>query len=234
MIKRLIKATLAVVVLSTALSSNAAVILASDFTGTSGDPSNVSWVENGVEVTNTLDPQTTSSSSLQLFDNFDNVFAVDYNIHNEGTWFVDILVSASAFLSNISLDVLTLDASIYNNRGQLQNVQRDFSLSLDIFEGTNFLFSSAKSVFSGDNNNSGFVPTKSIDFDLNNLVLDGGSDYVFRLTAFGTGNGNNAGFDNFQLSGISNSQSLVNVPAPSSLFIFLTTIAILLFRKKLV
>ena len=181
-----------------------------------------------------MDPQTTSSSSLQLFDNFDNVFAVDYNIHNEGTWFVDILLSASAFLSNISLDVLTLDASIYNNRGQLQNVQRDFSLSLDIFEGTNSLFSSAKSVFSGDNNNSGFVPAKSIDFDLNNLVLDGGSDYVFRLTAFGTGNGNNAGFDNFQLSGISNSQSLVNVPAPSSLFIFLTTIAILLLRKKLV
>ncbi|WP_334028751.1 hypothetical protein [Alteromonas sp. P256] len=232
MIKKIIKATLAVAVLVTALPSNAAVILASDFTGTSGDPSNVSWIENGVEVTNTLDPQTTNFSSLQLFDNFDNVFAVDYNIHNEGTWFVDILVSASAFLSSISLDVLTLDASIYNNGGQLQNVQRDFNLSLDVLEGTNSLFSSAKSVFSGDNNNSGFVPTKPIEFDLNNLVLDGGSDYVFRLTAFGAGGGNNAGFDNLSLTGTPTNSALVSVPAPGSLAILMTSLAILIFRKR--
>lgn len=232
MFKKLIKATLAVAALSSALSANAEIILASDFTGTSGDPSNISWTENSVEVTNTLNPQTTSFSSLDLFDNYDNLFAVDYNIHNEGTWFVDVLLTASFLVSSIDLDALTLDASIFNNGGALQNVQRDFSLSLDIFEGASSLFSSTLDVFDGDNNNSGFVPTKSIEFDLSNVSLVGGGDYVLRFTAFGEGGGNNAGFDNLTLTGTANGSSLVNVPAPGSVFILMTSLAILLFRKR--
>ncbi len=232
MLKKLIKATLAVVTLSSALSANAEIILASDFTGTSGDPSNISWTENSVEVTNTLDPQTTNFSSLALFDNYDNLFAVDYNIHNEGTWFVDVLLTASFLISSIDLDVLTLDASIFNNGGVLQNVQRDFSLSLDIFEGTNSLFSNTVDVFEGDNNNSGFVATKSIEFDLSTVTLLGASDYVLRFTAFGDGGGNNAGFDNLVLAGTTNGSSLVDVPAPGSVFILMTSLAILLFRKR--
>lgn len=232
MLKKLFQATLAVVALSSALSANAEIILASDFTGTSGDPSNISWTENSVEVTNILDPQTTNFSSLNLFDNYDNLFAVDYNIHNEGTWFVDVLLTASFLVSSIDLDALTLDASIFNNGGVFQNVQRDFSLSLDIFDGANSLLSSVVDVFEGDNNNSGFVPTKSIEFDLSNVTLVGGSDYVLRFTAFGEGGGNNAGFDNLALTGTTNGSSLVNVPAPGSIFILITSIAILLFRKR--
>ena len=91
-------------------------------------------------MTNTLDPQTTGFSSLDLFDNYDNLFAVDYNIHNEGTWFVDVLLTASFLVSNIDLESLTLDASIFSNNGQFQTNQRDFSLSLDIFEGVSSLF----------------------------------------------------------------------------------------------
>lgn len=231
-LKKLIQTTLAVVALSSALPANAAIILASDFTGTSGGPTNVTWTENGLSVTNTLIPQTTSFSSLQLFDNFDNVFAVDYNIHNEGTWFVDILLSASSFVNNINLDALSLDASIYNNRGQLQNVQRDFSLSLDIFEGASSLFSNTINVFNGDNNNSGFVPTKSVGFDLSNVTLSGGSDYVFRFTAFGDGGGNNAGFDNLFLAGTPINSSLESVPAPGSLAIIMTSLVILVLRKR--
>jgi len=231
-LKKLFQATLAVVALSSALSANAEIILASDFTGTSGDPSNISWTENSVEVTNILDPQTTNFSSLNLFDNYDNLFAVDYNIHNEGTWFVDVLLTASFLVSSIDLDALTLDASIFNNGGVFQNVQRDFSLSLDIFDGANSLLSSVVDVFEGDNNNSGFVPTKSIEFDLSNVTLVGGSDYVLRFTAFGEGGGNNAGFDNLALTGTTNGSSLVNVPAPGSIFILITSIAILLFRKR--
>ncbi|NDW17270.1 PEP-CTERM sorting domain-containing protein [Alteromonas genovensis] len=232
MLKKLIQTTLAVVALSSALPANAAIILASDFTGTSGDPTNVSWTESGVSVTNTLTPQTTSLTSIQLFDNFDNVFAVDYNIHNEGTWFVDILLSTSSFVDNIKLDSFSLDASIYNNRGQLQNVQRDFSLSLDIFEGASSFFSSAVDVFNGDNNKSGFTPVKAIEFDMSNLVLHGGTDYVFRLTAFGNGGGNNAGFDNLVLTGTATNSSLLSVPAPGSLAILMTSLAILIFRKR--
>jgi len=231
-LKKLIQATLAVVTLSSALSANAEIILASDFTGTSGDPSNISWTENSVEVTNTLDPQSTSFSSLDLFDNYDNLFAVDYNIHNEGTWFVDVLLTTSFLVSSIDLDALTLDASIFNNGGVFQSFQRDFSLSLDIFEGANSLFSSTVDVFEGDNNNSGFVATKPIEFDLSNVSLLGGDDYVLRFTAFGDGGGNNAGFDNLVLTGTTNGSSLVSVPAPGSIFILMTSLAILLFRKR--
>lgn len=233
MLKKIIQVTLAVMTFSTAFSTSAEIILASDFTGTSGDPSNISWTENSVEVTSTLDPQTMSFSSLSLFDNYNNVFAVDYNIHNEGTWFVDIFLTASFLVSSIDLETLTLDASIYNNRGFLQAVQRDFSLSLDILEGTSSLFSSTVDVFKGDNNNSGFIPTKSIEFDLSSISLTGGNDYVLRLTAFGSGGGNNAGFDNLQLNGISNSSSLISVPAPSSIFILMISLVFLFFRKRI-
>ena len=125
-----------------------------------------------------------------------------------------------------------LDASIYNNRGVLQTFQRDFSLSLDILEGASSLFSSTVDVFEGDNNNSGFVPTKSIEFDLSSVSFAGGNNYILRLTAFGNGGGNNAGFDNLQLNGTSNGSSLVNVPAPGSIFILMTSLAILIFRKR--
>lgn len=232
MLKRFIQATLAVVTLCFALTANAEIILASDFTGTSGDPSNISWTENNVQVTRALDPQTTSFSSLGLFDNYDNLFAVDYNIHNEGTWFVDVLLTVSFLVSSIDLESLTLDASVFSNNGQFQINQRDFSLSLDIFEGASSLFTSTVDVFERDNNNTGFVPTKSIGFDLSNITLFGGSEYIFRFTAFGNGGGNNAGFDNLVLNGTANSSALVNVPAPGSMALLMTSLVILCFRKK--
>ena len=93
MFKKFFQATLAVVTLSSALPASAAVILSSDFTGTSGDASNVTWTENDVSVTNTLDPQDSSLNSLDLFSTYSDVFAVDHNLHDDGDWFVDIFVS---------------------------------------------------------------------------------------------------------------------------------------------
>lgn len=232
MFKKFFQATLAVVTLSSALPASAAVILSSDFTGTSGDASNVTWTENDVSVTNTLDPQDSSLNSLDLFSNSTNAFAVDYNIHTQGSWFVDIMVTASSLIDNIVLDILSLDASIYNKNGNLQTAQRDLSFSLEIFEGVSSIFSDTVDVFVGDNNNSGFVATETIDFDLSSILLDGGSDYIFRLTALGTGSGNNAGFDNFLLSGTSTALPSVSVSAPGSMIILFMSIAILVFRVR--
>ena len=217
MFKKFFQATLAVVTLSSALPASAAVILSSDFTGTSGDASNVTWTENDVSVTNTLDPQDSSFNSLDLFSNSTNMFTVDHNIHTSGDWFVDIVISASALIEDIILDTLSLDASIFNNSGSLQTTQRDLSFSLEVFDGLSSVFSDTVSVFSGDNNDSGFVATESIEFDLLGLILDGGEDYTFRLTASGTGGGNNAGFDNFLLAGTSNALPSVSVSAPGSM-----------------
>ena len=136
MFKKFFQATLAVVTLSSALPASAAVILSSDFTGTSGDASNVTWTENDVSVTNTLDPQDSSLNSLDLFSNSTNMFAVDHNIHNSGDWFVDIVVSASSLIQDIVFDTLSLDVSIFNNSGNLQTAQRDLSFSLEIFDGS--------------------------------------------------------------------------------------------------
>lgn len=232
MFKKFFQATLAVVTLSSALPASAAVILSSDFTGTSGDASNVTWTENDVSVTNTLDPQDSSFNSLDLFSNSTNMFAVDHNIHTSGDWFVDIVISASALIEDIILDTLSLDASIFNNSGSLQTTQRDLSFSLEVFDGLSSVFSDTVSVFSGDNNDSGFVATESIEFDLLGLILDGGEDYTFRLTASGTGGGNNAGFDNFLLAGTSNALPSVSVSAPGSMLLLLTSLLLLFFRSR--
>ena len=101
-----------------------------------------------------------------------------------------------------------------------------------MFDGLSSVFSDTISVFSGDNNDSGFVATESIEFDLPGLILDGGEDYTFRLTASGTGGGNNAGFDNFLLAGTSNALPSVSVSAPGSLIILLMSISLLAFRTR--
>lgn len=232
MFKKFFQATLAVVTLSSALPASAAVILSSDFTGTSGDASNVTWTENDVSVTNTLDPQDSSLNSLDLFSNSTNMFAVDHNIHNSGDWFVDIVVSASSLIQDIVFDTLSLDVSIFNNSGNLQRAQRDLSFSLEIFDGLTSVFSDTIDVFNGNVSGAGFVPTENIEFDLLGLILDGGDDYTFRLTASGTGGGNNAGFDNFLLSGTSTALPSVSVSAPGSLVMLVMSLLMLAFRTR--
>lgn len=232
MLKKLVKATLAVVALSSALPASADVILSTDFTGTSGDAANISWTENYASVTNTLDPKDLSLTSLDLFSNSTNMFAVNHNIHTQGSWFVDILVSASSLVSNLDLDFLSLDASAYNNAGSLQRSQRDLSFSLEIFDGLSSIFSDTVSVFTGNNNVAGFNATETIDFDLSGIFLDGGENYTFRLTASGTGGGNNAGFDNLVLSGTSNPLASVSVSAPGSIMILLMSLTMLVFRSR--
>ncbi|NDV89966.1 hypothetical protein GTH32_01985 [Alteromonas sp. 345S023] len=232
MLKNFFKVSLAVMALSSALPSSASVILSSDFTGTSGDPANVTWTENDVSVTNTLDPKDLSLSSLDLFTNSTNMFAVDHNIHKQGSWFVDILVSASSLIAGIDLDVLSLDASIYNKNGVLQPAQRDLSFSLELLDGLSSIFSDTVNVFAGDNNDPGFTPTETIEFDLSGIFLDGGDDYTFRLTVSGTGGGNNAGFDNLLLTGTSNSLTPLSVSAPGTLIILIMSLSMLIFRSR--
>lgn len=216
-----------------ALSANASVILSSDFTGTNGNPTNVSWVENDVTVNSDLLPTDTSSNVLGLFSTSD-MFAVDYNIHNEGSWYVDIALSVNSLIDGIELSDFAFDASIFNNSGNLQSVQRDLTFSLDILDGSFGLFSASDNVFVGDNNNSGFNPTESVVFDLSSVFLTGGFDYTFRLTASGIGGGNNAGFDNLVLNGTSlNSPAApTTVSAPGSSALLIISGLVFLMRSK--
>ena len=76
------------------------------------------------------------------------------------------------------------------------------------------------------------MDNRDIEFDLLGLILDGGDDYTFRLTASGTGGGNNAGFDNFLLSGTSTALPSVSVSAPGSLVMLVMSLLMLAFRTR--
>ena len=233
MFKKFFQATLAVVTLSSALPASAAVILSSDFTGTSGDASNVTWTENDVSVTNTLDPQDSSLNSLDLFSTYSDVFAVDHNLHDDGDWFVDIFVSVSDMVQDIALDFLSLDVSIFNNAGAYQSVERDLSFSLEIFDGVSSIFSQTATVYSGDSSTA-TSGTESVlfDLDLANIILNCDSNYTFTLTASGIGRGTNAGFDNFLLTGNSTALPSVSVSAPGSVLLLLASLLIMSARLK--
>jgi hypothetical protein len=233
MMKNLFK-TLCVISLSTfALSSQAAVILSSDFTGIDGDASNVTWVENDVTVTSELSPLDTSANLLSLFD-LDNMFAVDQNIHTESSWYVDIFLTVSSLIDGIELSSFVFDASIFNNAGNLQSIQRDLTFSFEVFDGATELFSDSDNVFAGDNNDAGFNPTETVEFDLSSVVLAGGSDYTLRLTASGIGGGNNAGFDDLVLNGtsVSSPSAPVSVSAPGSMALLLMSGLAFLMRCR--
>ncbi|AMJ94147.1 hypothetical protein AVL56_07380 [Alteromonas stellipolaris] len=235
MMKNLFK-KLCILSMSTfALSSHAAVILSSDFSGIDGDVSNVSWVENDVSVTSDLSPFDTSANLLSLFD-LNDVFAVDQNIHNESSWYADIALSVSSLIDGIQLSSFVFDASIFNNSGNLQSIQRDLTFSLELLDGASVLFSDSDNVFVGDNNDSGFNPTEAVEFDLSSILLIGGSDYTFRITASGVGGGNNAGFDNLVLNGTSVSSpgapTTVSAPGTSALLLMSGLAFLMRFRRN--
>ena len=231
---KLLFRNLFLVVISTCvLSANASVILSSDFTGINGDASNVNWLQENVLVNSELEPLDSNENGLNLF-NVGDFFAVQRNLHTQGSWYIDIDFTVSFLLEKLQLSNLMFDAIAIINQGRLQQVQRDLSFSLNIMDNSGSLFSDTFDVFVGDNNSSGFNPVAPVSFDLSSIELIGGGDYIFRLTAFGEGSGNNAGLDNLALNGTSVfDQSQVNaVPTPESATLLLLSSLLLLTRFK--
>lgn len=207
------------------------VILSTDFAGIQADPSNINWTESAVSVTNTMVPLNSGSSPLTLFGNRPDMFAVRHNIHDFGLWFTDIEIMSSASVSNILLDTLSLDASIVNNFGSFQQVQRDLSFSLEIFSDISSIYNQTIVVFNGDANTTPFNATRGISFDLSSINLLGDSGYTFRLTASGSGVGNNAGFDNLVLQAESVTPQVVDVSSVGT-FGLLIIASIWVMRRK--
>ena len=211
--------------------ANSAVILSTDFIGTLADPSNISWTESDVTVTNSMTPQNSGLSSLTLFGNKPNMYAVKHNIHDNGIWFTDIDLMSSATVESIVLESLSLDASVLNNSGNFQPVQRDLSFTLEIFSGITSIFSDTVIVFDGDGVSTPFNPTKGISFDLAGVNFLGDSSYTLRLTASGSGDGNNAGIDNLVLLGNSVFSPTINASTPS-MFGLIMLVVFWMIRKR--
>lgn len=212
------------------LSANATVILSTDFDDrtVSGDTaSDLAWVANGV--TNpgalTVSEAATLAPTLALFNTAGSQdrFAVDRNLHNEGSWFVDLDFNVQNNISVINLESLSFDSMIFNNSGAVQGVQRDLDMGLELFaNGVSLFADSIENIFAGNGTNNPI--SRLVSFDLSGQNLTQGNDYTLRLTASGAGPGNNAGFDNLNLSG-------TVVSEPSMFMLMLLGFAGLVFRK---
>lgn len=217
--------------------ASASVILSTEFTDIAGDPTKIVWVENGISVTNELEPKSLIGlNSISLFPNSVNTdaFGVDLNIHNEDSWFVDIATSVGQNMLN--LDSLSFDSRILNNSGGFQVTQRDLTFSLDIINslGT-ILFSNSIQVFDGDNLSNRVNPVRSTLFDLSSIDLLADGNYTLRLIASGEGAGSNAGFDNFLLSGtasLTTPQNATSVSSPASTSLLIASLGFLVFCKR--
>ena len=188
--------------------AQATVILSTDFDDrvvSGATASNFTWVTNGVANPGNL------TASHPLFDTPDaqDLFAVDRNLHNEGTWTVDIGLTVGA--NAIALTTVALEAFIFNNAGAFQTQERDLDLTIALRDGADTFTIDAESVLDIYPNSSN-APTQgaNVVFDLSGNILAASTSYILRLTA--DGQGNNAGIDDFAVSG-----DIQSVPEPSTL-----------------
>lgn len=213
----LIRAALTGLLLATtSFISHATIIASTDFDGRTvngATASNLDWTVNGLSDPGNLTADFGLFTSAAANDRF----AVDRNLHTEGSWMVDIALNVLA-LNDLSLSTVTLDAFIFNNAGSLQTLQRDLDLSLQLFDAADALLTSANllNIYAANGNFSVSQPNGSnVSFDLGGVKLSAGNDYVLRLTASGQGPGNNAGIDNLVING-----EITPVPAPGTLALF--------------
>lgn len=235
MFSRIIVASAASLVISAGTAS-AVTLLASDFTDrtVSGNvASDIAWQTNGVadpgDLTVVGQNFAGNPFAANFFDtaNAQDRLAVDLNIENEGSWSIE--VGLTTLGDALSLDAFSLDAFSFNNSGNLQNVDREVDVTLSVVRN-----SDGAELFSGEAENvqAGAVPIGGpfdVSFDLSSVILAASTDYTLVVGASTDRmvRGNNAGFDNFELSG-----DVSAVPLPAGLPLLLTALAGLAFVRR--
>ncbi|WP_371194862.1 hypothetical protein [Glaciecola sp. SC05] len=194
--------------------SMAAVIASTDFDGrtvSGSTASDLTWVTQGVANPGDV------SADFALFDTAGtaNRFGVDRNLHNESSWSANVALNVLAG-NSIALSNVSFDAFIINNAGALQTVQRNLSYTAALLDSAMNVFSqiSVNDIYG----NSGSVTNgQNIMFDFSGNTLSAGNTYTLRITASGTGPGNNAALDNLVINGEVTAQA---VSEPSLMAIF--------------
>jgi hypothetical protein len=179
------------------LAAHGGVIAATDFDGrvvSGATASNLTWTLDGV-----ADPGSLTATH-NLFDTADaqNRFAVDRNLHNEGSWSVDVPLDVGGLA--VGLETVTLDVFIYSNAGGLQGDQRDVDMTVELLNAASAVLDS-DTVLNIYANSGPATQPQSVALDLSGNLLTASADYTLRLTTFGQGPGNNAGIDNLAVSG---------------------------------
>ncbi len=197
----------------TAMPVQAATILSTDFNGrnvSGATASNLTWITNGVSDPGNL------TADFNLFNTLDtqNLFAVQRNLHNQGDWTVDIAIGVGS--QKIELSEISLDGFIFSNAGTAQINSRDFDLKIDLLNSDkNSTLDSVSQLdlFSNSTTNPNPSPVPFV-FNFSGNTLNANTTYFLRLTASGTGPGNNSGIDNLVVNG-----DLVpsDVPEPSTM-----------------
>lgn len=204
-----ILATLALAVSGTA---GAAVVLSTDFNGrtiSGATASNLTWTTNGVVNPGNLTavagtPSIASPPPMTLFSTAAaaNRFAVNRNIQNESPWYVDIPLQILDGVY-VELGMVTLDAFIFDNNGNLQGPNRDLDMTLALLSSSLSVIDSF-SVLDIYPNAGTLSPAqpRAVSFDLFGNTLVAGGLYYLRLTASSNQTiGNNAGIDNLVVNG---------------------------------
>ena len=209
--------------------ASAVTILSTDFDGrivAGSTASNLTWITNGVADPGNL---TAATNPDGLFDTADaqNRFAVDRNLHNEGSWSVDISLAVGA--AGIDLTTVNLDAFIFNNAGDLQGDGRHLSMTAELLDAglTGIDSDTVADIFT--HNEPGLTQPKAVTFDLSGNTLAANTTYTLRLIAFGQGPGNNSGLDNLVVNG---DILAAPVPEPVSAGLALMGVAGLALRRR--
>lgn len=222
-------------------SAGAAVLLGTNFDGrvlssttsTNNTAGSLNWTTNGI-----ADPgDLTASEGVALANGFDqfranglfdagdnvNRFAPNLNIHNEGSWYVDVPIKVLG--STVQIDNVSLDAFTLNNGGAVQGVGRDLDISVSLTDASD----TSLGVLSIDDVFLQAAPAPPqptpVLFETGGLMVPAG-DYNMRLT-FSADNlvGNNAGFDNLTVNGSV-------IPEPSASLLLLLGAALGLRRRR--
>ncbi|EED33918.1 hypothetical protein NOR53_777 [gamma proteobacterium NOR5-3] len=217
-IKTAILGIVSTAVLAGASFANAGLILSSNFDGrtVSGATATATFLTNGVSDPGSL------AADFDLFDttSAQDRIAVDRNIVNEGPWTTTISLDVEENL--IELGVVSFQALIFSNSGNLQGPSRSLSLNVAVLDSANDTLKSIDllNVYA----NTGSWAPKTVSFDFTGTTLNKGASYVLAITATGPGsNGNNAGFDDLLVTG--------TIPAPAPLGLLGLGLLLLARRK---
>lgn len=205
--------------------SMAAIIASTDFDGRTvggSTASNLTWVTQGVANPGDV------SADFALFDTAGtaNRFGVDRNLHNESSWSANVALNVLSG-NSIALSNVSFDAFIINNAGALQTVQRNLSYTAALLDSTMSVFAeiSVNNIYG----NSGAVANgQNIMFDFSGNTLSAGNNYTLRITASGTGPGNNAALDNLVING---DVTALAVSAPSIIAVFSLGFLMIIARR---
>jgi len=204
-------------------SSQAITILGTTFDGrtlateaTNNDSaSGLNWTTNGVEdpgfLTATPDEALGNgfgqfqSNGLFQTPNTQDAFVPNLNIHNEGSYFVDIPLNIGPD-RGIILRGLSFTGIITSNGGAFQGVGREVDYRAEVyFPGPGDTLIGADNV-NGQNvfeNGVAPFPTTNVELDFGGIELEPATPYLLRLYVGTEGVlvGNNAGFDDLEIHG---------------------------------